>query len=406
MNTSSYYILGLLLALGAASGCKEDAPPSLWDPNYVSGPRPTVTSIDPSANALAGVTMLTITGTNFSAVPGNNLVFFDYLLAPVLQASTTQLQVKAPILAKDSIMVKIAVLRADLYSSPYLYRLLPATEDKFGNLSGAEETVSLECDTAGNVYASMISSGAGVGVWKFTRDGVRGGAAYSPVFSPSVASWRGMKFGPGGALFCVAGRNVIFRIPPGGGAPATWLVGSGLSSLNDLDFDQNGNIWTGGSPATSVFRVKSDKTVKAFPFVGTVRAVRVYNSYLYIGGKRDSLEKIWRFPIVADSLGAQEEYFNFSSLYGPNSFGVFALTFDTNGDMYVGTNASAGIVVVHPTGTSEEYYPGLLFASTAYLTWGNGADLFQSRTGTAEPKAMVKINTQKSSAPYYGRTLP
>jgi hypothetical protein len=306
-------------------GCKDEPPPSLYDPNFVDGPQPTITRIDPTTNALAGVTSVTITGTNFSATPSSNLVLFDATVATVLSASATQLQVKAPALVSDTIKVKVGVLGSTLFSTPFRYGLAAATDAKFGNFSQAEEVVSIECDTAGNVYASMLASGAGIGVWKFTTAGVRGATAYSPAFSSSVASWRGMKFGPGGALFCVAGRNIVFQIPPGGGAATVWASGSGLTNLSDLDFDQNGNLWTAGPQAatSAIFRLKPNKTVKAFPFVGTARSVRVYSGYLYVGGKRDSLEKVWRFPIVVDSLGAEEEYFNISSVYGPNSSGVF-----------------------------------------------------------------------------------
>lgn len=393
------------IVAGMLVGCKEDPPPSLYDATAASGPQPKIAAIAPAGGGLAGVTSLTITGENFNTVPANNLVFFDDVVAPVLQATATQLQLKAPILIKDSIKVKIAVLRSDLYSTPYLYNLTAATDEKFGGISASDEVVSIEADTAGNIFASMLVSGVGSGVWKFSPEGVQGAAAYSPAFSSGVASWRGMKFGAGGAIFCVAGRAIIFRIPPGGGASAVWTSGSGLTNLNDLDFDQNGNMWAGGGPATSIFRIKQDKTVQAFPFVGTVRSVRVYNGYLYVGGKRDSLEKVWRFQISGDNLGTEEEYFNVSSVYGANSSGVYGLSFDTDGDMYVGTDAAAGILLVHPNKASEPYYPGLLKPSTTYLTWGKGAFLFQARGGTVNTKTMVKINTLKTSAPYFGRTL-
>jgi hypothetical protein len=397
-------LLACALIGGIFFGCKEDAPASLFDPNYVSGPQPKVTSIDPPANALAGVTTLTINGSNFSAVAGNNLVFFDKVLVPVLQASTTQLQVTAPILPKDSIQVKVAVQKADLFSDVVYYKLNLAADEKFGNFGASEEPVAVECDTAGNAYVSMLASGLGIGIKKFTAAGVR--SDYSPAFSGAVASWRGMKFGPGGALFCVAGRAIIFRVPAGGGASAVWLS-SGLTNLADLDFDQSGNIWTGGPSATSIFRVKQDKTVQSFPFVGTVRSVRVYNNFLYVGGKRDSLEKVWRFPIDGTgNLGAEEEYFNLSSLYGANSYGVTALTFASDGDLFIGTDGPAGIVVVHPNKSYAPMYPGIIIGQSASLTWGKGFDLFQSRVGTPGPKTIVKINALKTGAPYYGRTLP
>jgi hypothetical protein len=302
------------------------------------------------------------------------------------------------------VKVKIAVAGADLFSSTYTYSLGLPAENKFGNLGANDEVASLDCDTAGNVYASMLNSGLGVGVWKFAPDGTKGVAAYSNAFSTSVGSWKGMKFGPGGAIYCVAARAIIFRIPAGGGNAAVWTSGSGLSNLNDLDFDANGNMWTSGTAATSIFRVKQDKSVQAFAFVGTVRSVRVYNGYLYVGGRRDTLEKVWRFPITGDNLGTEEEYFSLSGYYGQTASGIYGLAFDTNGNLYVGTDASDGIVLVNSSKQGSAYYPGILSAASVYLTWGKGSNLFQGRGGTT--KTIVRINTQKTSAPYYGRTLP
>jgi hypothetical protein len=397
-------LLAVALLAGLLIGCTEEPPPSLYDSNYVSGPQPKVTAIAPATNALAGVTTLTITGENFNSDPAKNMVFFGAATAKLSSATATQLILKAPVVIGDSIKVKVAVQGADLFSTPYLYKLEAPTEDKFGNFGANDEVASMDCDTAGNVFVSMLSSGLGTGVWRFTPDGTKGTTVYSNPFSGAVGSWKGMKFGPGGAIFCVAARAIVFRIPPGGGNAAVWVSGSGLSNLNDLDFDASGNIWTSGTAAASIFRIKQDKSVQAFPFVGTVRAVRVYNGYLYVGGLRDSLEKVWRFPITGDNLGTEEEYFNVSGVYGANSFGVYGLAFDTNGNMYIGTDAADGILLVNSAKQGSPYYPGILSAATVYLTWGKGANLFQGKGGTT--KTIVKINTQKASAPYYGRTLP
>ncbi len=233
-----------------------------------AAPQPKVTGIAPATDALAGVTMLTITGENFKPSTAQNMVFFDAAVATLTSATATQLMLKAPVVIGDSIKVKVAVQGADLFSTPYLYKLEAPTENKFGNFGANDEVASMDCDTAGNVFVSMLSSGLGTGVWKFTPDGTKGTTAYSNPFSGAVGSWKGMKFGPGGAIFCVAARAIIFRIPPGGGNAAVWVSGSGLSNLNDLDFDAAGNIWTSGTAAASIFRIKQDKSVQAFPFVG------------------------------------------------------------------------------------------------------------------------------------------
>jgi len=400
-------LLAVVMLAGVWTGCKEDPPASLYDPNYVSGPQPTVTSIEPASGALAGVTTLTINGQNFSSVPGNNLVFFDKTAVPVLTSTATQLTVTAPALPKDSIVVKVAVNKADLYSASVLYKLELAANEKFVTYGSGEEGFGVECDNDGNLYVSMTSITGGIGVKKFTAAGVR--SDYSPVFGATVASWRNMRFGPAGAMFCTAtGRNIIFRIPPAGGASAIWLSGGGLGQLSDLDFDANGNIWAAGTNG-NIYRVSPAKVVKSFPLVATLRAVRVYNNAVYVGGldRLDSLEKVWKFPVIGtDSLDAGQEYFNLTSVYGTNSYGVYAMTFSADGDLYIGTNAPEGIRLVHPGKTSEAYYFGVIKGATVALAWGKGVDLFQSRSSLPGPASAVKLNAQKEGAPYYGRTLP
>ena len=405
ITRATILLLAVVLFAGIWMGCKEDPPASLYDPNYVSGPQPVVTGIVPAAGALAGVTTLTINGQNFSPVAGDNLVFFDKTPVTVLASTTTQLTLKAPVLPKDSISVKVAVAKSDLFSTAVLYKLDLAANEKFASFGSGEEGVGVECDTAGNLYVSMISLTGGIGVKKFTTAGVK--SDYSPLFSASVASWKNMKFGPGGAIFCTAtGRSIIFRIPPGGGASAVWQSGGGLGVLADLDFDANGNVWASGTNGT-IYRVSPTKVIKAFPCTGTLRAIRVYNNAVYVGGKRDSLEKVWKFPIIGtDSLDAEQEYFNLSSVYGANGSSVNAMTFSLDGDLYIGTDNAEGIRLVHPSKASEAYYSGLIKGTTVSITWGKGTDLFQSRSSIPGPASSVKINTQKAGAPYYGRTLP
>ena len=407
------YVLTTALAAVSLIACNEDPPPSAYDPNYTSPrPQPVITDIAPEV-ALANVSVLTITGLNFDPDPSHNLVFFDNILVPVLQARSTQLQVKAPDLPKDSISVKIGAYKAYLYSNPVLYRLSAAAQE-IGNLQPTESPFGVECDTAGNAYVSVAGVPVSTsGVFKIARSGSR--SLYSPLFGPTVATWRSMKFGPGGALYCVSARNIIFRIPPGGGASSIWLSGNttnGLTALYDFDFDQNGNIWAAGptsgtSDDNKIFRVAQDKTVMGFPFLGLIRAMRVFNGYVYAGGQRGNSQKVWRLPIIStDSLGIEEEYFNFSSV---SATGIInAITFDSEGNLYIGTDAKEAIVIVRPTKVSEPLYPGVIQPGTSSLAWGNGPDIFQSRTssGTGIASTLVKINALKTSAPYYGREMP
>lgn len=415
MKTEHTYITRILLVLAGFlpvslllfSGCEKEAPASLYvapDPNV---PTPTITGFSPPGEALAGVSLVTITGTNFSADPGSDLVAFNGIVAPVLQASTTQLVVRAPVVIADTVYVKVAVRGAsDKFSSIVLYKLGPAVAS-FGGLTVTEVPYGLATDTAGNVYASLTGGGVGTGVTRFDPTGVR--TAYSPRPSPSFNTYTGMKIGWGGALYVAAHKTAILRTPPGGGTTAIWLS-SGLQNIDDLDFDQNGNAWCAGKAATgfntSVFRVTSTKAVRAFPFRANVRSVRVYNNYLYLSGVRDSTEAVWRLPLVGDTLGTEEVYFNLTAYYGGIAHQANCITFSNDGNMFLATDGSDGILIVDLARTGAPYYPGLLSSPIVSLAWGKGAYLYASLSSPASTPTLLKINTEKTGAPYYGASLP
>jgi len=404
LGVTGFAIVASLL-LWSGTGCNEEPPPSLYDPNSVSGAQPVVTSVDPPAGGLAGVTLITITGSNFSSIKQDNLVFFDATLAQVLQASPTQLQVRAPNLVKDSVNVKIAVMRSELFSEVFYYRLEGAVFE-IGNFSKFHEPIGIAADTGGNVFVSALFNGGRDSTYKITSQGAM--AAFSIGFSSSVPRWAALKVGPDG-IYAAALRNAIFLIPLTGGNSALWLLGGALGIVYDFDFDQQGNIWAGGNN-TAIYRVTPAKIVKAFPFVGDVRSARVFQGRVYLAAKVDTVWGVWRFPIIsADSLGPLEQYFNFTAAYGAAN-GAYAITFTSDGDMFIGTDAAAGsLIVVHPDRTSEVFYAGVLKAQSLLFTYDRGTNLYITRTGNAADNAdkkIIRVNTQKMSAPYYGRGDP
>lgn len=413
MKTFSQVVGSFLLPLAGllflTSGCKKDVPPSLYSPLPSSGP--TISSIAPADSALAGVTVVTITGTGFSPVKENNTVYFGSRAGIVEQASATQLQVKTPTFVSDSTPVKIAVFGMDLFSNAIPYRLKPAVIE-FGALPNTvEDPSSIECDAQGNVYASLLSgSGTGLGVKKFTPTGAR--SDYSPIFSTSVNRWTSMKIGPGGFLYTAANRNAVFRIPANGGNSVPWAATTsvGVQFVTDIDFDIDGNIW-GGGDNSSIVRVRPGApgsppaNVRAFPFAGDVRTVRYFQNHLYLAARQDTTWTIWRTRIFSgDSIGPRENYFNFTARFGAAAT-PYTMTFAADGDLFVGTDSLAGsLVVIHPNKTAEQFYPGLISNRIVNMTYGPGNDLYLARTGTADAaKKILRVHTQKQGAPYYGR---
>jgi hypothetical protein len=394
-------VLAGTLLLGFLGGCKEDAPPSLFNPNATSGLQPTITSIAPPSPGLAGVTTLTITGANFSATPGENIVYFDATPGTVLAASSTQLKVRPPALVKDSILIKVSVLGSPTFSNPPLVYKLTAAFTNVAVVSNYGPPWATAADPVGNLYVSI----QGGGIRKI--DANDSGTVWAP---STFTKFSSLKIGKNDTLFGALGLRALIAITQGK-SPAIYVSLPAGVVLTDFDFDAQGNIWAAGTN-TSVYRIAPNKSIKSYPLDAVIRSVRVYNGSVYFAGKTrvDSLEKVLRYPLDASNdLGAQETYFNFSaSAFGAGGQSVYAINFTSQGDLMLGTDYSDPIIVVHPDKSSEVFYPGIFTPTLHILAWGKGTQLVAVK-GTAAAGAVAssekvyRINAQVSGAPYYGR---
>ncbi len=388
-------VLGLVLV----SGCENPKTGSIYDANAPSLPQPTITSVSPAGSAFAGMDTIVINGTNFSTTLGNNSVLFNVTSAALLKSTTTQITLKAPLVALDSVAIRVSVFGAALFSNTYQYKLL-AGMAKFGSFISAEAATSLAVDAAGNLYSGFSSNGLEAGVQKFTPTATR--STYAPA-TAGVAFWSGLKFGPGRFLYAARNARALYRFPAnGGGSGAVWQALPFGVFAYDFDFDQTGMMWVGGNNS-SIYRIAQDKSVTSYPFVGTVRSIRVYNGYLYFSAKTDAGEKIWRAQISASGLGTPEIYFDFGSTYPANQ--ATAITFSSDGIMYIGTDSPDGLVVVNPDKSYNApfaAYKSLYSPAFFSLAWGAADDLYASSTSGVLMKITVR---GKKSAPYYGTTL-
>jgi streptogramin lyase len=283
----------------------------------------------------------------------------------------------------------VAVYKAESFSAIYQYRLAAAVTEY--SLGATAEPYGVTTDADGNIYVSLNAAG----VKKITPDGTVSDYASH---AAGVAKWSAMKMGPGGVLYTARILKAIYQTPAGGGTPVLWVTAGLGNKIYDLDFDAEDNVWACGDNA-AIYRVKADKSVKAFAFACNARSIRVYSGYVYVGGLVGTTEEgVWRAQIInADSLGAFEKYCDFSAAYSGK---VNAITFAADGDMYIGTDAAEAIIVVHPSKTAEALYPGLFTPATLLFAWGKTDDMYAVRSVNT-PK-LIKITMLKNGAPYYG----
>jgi len=409
----SRLLLAAILSLGALlvlfGGCVEENG-SLYDPNADLGPQPTVSSIVSTLmadSALADYDTLTITGTGFSPDPASNWVFFNANIRSPYAATGTELRIRPPKEIGSNVQVRIARRSSDLLSDPITYKLGAAVETFSGLLDTSSHAMAT--DASGNLYvaiSALLSTGsrADAGIHFVTPDGGR--SVYAPP-TPGLVNWTGLKMGPGGFLYAVRNQRAIYRINPGGGSATPWAQITSPSGvlITEIEFDQSGNLWAGGNN-TSIFCIRPDRTYKASPFAALVRSLRVYNGDMYISALAGGENQIWRAPIIGDSLGAAVLYFDFNAAfpgYIPN-----AITFSSDGFLFIATDDPEGIVIVSPGGSVSTPYGGyadLFRPSMRYLAWGSGTSLYGSSSLVADPPSeglFLRIQTRQASAPYYG----
>ncbi len=377
-----------LLFAAAMAGCDSGPAPSLYDPDRPSGPDPAITSIEPAEFALAGVDIVTLAGSNFSADAANNLVYFNEVRAEVAEASPTSLKVKAPATPGADIEVRVSVLGAENYSNGIAYRLEAAVES-FGDVTPVEEPVFIASDPAGNLYVSMRSGGSSAGVIRIAPDGARS------QFVETTFTWRDMLYGADDMLYAVRGVRAVFRFMEGGRQQVWVAIPDNSVRLSAMTFDPDNNMWAGGNNE-NIYRIAPDKSVEAFPFEANVRALRFFGGYLYAAATRDNASGIWRWPVTGGQPGEAERYFDVTGASGAEAL---ALAFAANGDLFVGTNAADPVLLVESGGEGSAFYPGLLLPAAASFAWGVAPNLYmvQGRTDTTTPD-LIRINTRREGA--------
>jgi hypothetical protein len=420
MLNSKKILVGLmsLFLITLLIGCDEDTTPSLWDSyNPPAGTKPVIDNIAPEGESLAGVDVVTITGSGFNPTTNLNIVYFGSMQGKVLEATATQMKVLAPNNPKDTLQVKCSWTKGnDNFSEPKQYRLRVAAGEAVKVANRAPNCMTV--DKAGNIYihAKNSKTEKEIGFIKIAPDGTE--TTFAPTGSAtSSVIFTTMKCGPDNNLLCIrSATKAIFEVKENTAAKA-WASGF-AGNIADFDFDNKGYVWAGGASGNAqLYRISysNPKRMEKYAFTGDVKSVRYFQSALYVAATRDNAEKLIKIPVVSDSVldvANAVEYFDFTSAY-PN-VQIKSITISQDGTIYAGNSDTTSttvppIIMVKTDKTSEIFFSVLLgdaiYASPVQsLAWGIADDLYYLRGKTsAHTQEVVRVITKKYSAPYYGR---
>lgn len=210
-----------------------------------------------------------------------------------------------------------------------------------------------------------------VGVISMNLDPGNGQSAYS-AFSPTGPSLlNDLTFDDDGNLYVTDSfQATIFRVPPGGGPPVVWFTDPRLAGDPNVPFGVNG--------------IRIDKNNK-----------RLYVSVTAENGTLNGV--IYRLPLVASPAAADlEEFHRYPLITGlPLPDGI---AFGKSGKLYVALAGTSQISVLWPDGTEELRFSGPAAnpgGSPDPLPWANPANIaFDDQNGA------LLVTNHASLVPY------
>jgi hypothetical protein len=391
-------IKGVLLSLCClmllvSAGCEFDvATPGYYDQATQSS-TPSITRLVPE-RATPGVNMITIQGQNFSSALDKNKVYFGNAEVDVLTATPTALVVRRPNMT-GTLTVKVVSYDALLVASAPSPYVIDTVLTPFGNfLEGAVET-AMAVDKDGHIYVFQDTP---PNIYKVTPAGERiKVGTVDKTISDAVTA-------PDGQVVIFGRSLTIQKFNPADGKVSDWIKLTKQSAYGD--FDQYGNLWTGGQNNGDLWCVKTDLTKAASNQYkqGQIAEIRVVNGYVYaavINVPTAPASAIYRSKIVdaTGALEAKELVFDRTQagVYATATFKDFAVS--ANGDLYVATNAADPILMVK-SGVQDVLYKGIIPTSAEKLMW-YGNYLYMLNLANAQGN-LYRINIGETGPPYLG----
>ena len=385
--------------------CEEpDAPDSIWDGNDQGGATPIVSGVEPSQGAFAGIDTIMITGQHFSPDVSENLVYFNGMLGNVVSATSSLIGVVPPNLVSDSVQINVAVQGAFVFGKYENLYSLKAAVVEYGPFDQFTDIYSLDLDTQENLIVSLNAT-PDAQFWVVDTD------QDSAVWSSSLAKASGMKMGPTGSIYFVNYQRFLYRDEQGTAKENTEIFKRLNGNATDLDFDENGNLFLGGTGSTidlvDIYNdggltdgVSEAKNLDTLDII----SLKVYNNFLYVLTTTvTSDQSIYKMPILDNSgaLGDLELVFDWSYYTNKEAFALcFALS--EAGDILVGSDWASQPLTIIQNGLATGFYSSILTAPIVYMAWGNENYLYVINK-TDETNRVQKIDTRMAGADYFGR---
>ncbi|MGB3544905.1 IPT/TIG domain-containing protein [Rubrivirga sp.] len=381
-------LTAVALLLVTLPACDFGEGESLFDPDAQTNPAPVVSSVSPTGVVLAGVDVITIEGTNFSATPSDNTVVFDdqqgsTASGVVLEASPTQLRVRVPNLPNPALRFRVAVIGAQDFSNSIDFPLTAAIVP-YGELARTEVPFGIAADDDGTLYLSLENEGSAVGITAIAPDGTR-----SPYFD-SGFPWAALAR-VDGRLFGVRRLRAVFELPEGGRQGVLAAFQPASVSLFSIAGGPDGSVYAGGN-SDVIYRIAPDGSSSETVFPSSVEALVSNTSTLYaVSGEAPA--QVYAITIEGDgSLGAPTPI---ATLPAAGS----ALEVAADGTLYVGLSREEDPVVTVSGGAVEPLYPGVLNGPVQSLAYGAGSQLYMVTAATSSERANVfRIETRRDGS--------
>ena len=385
--------------------CEEpDAPDSIWDENDQGGTTPIVNTVEPSQGAFAGIDTIMISGQHFSTNVSENLVYFNGLLGNVVNSTSSLISVVPPNLVSDSVQINVAVQGAFVFGKYENLYSLNAAVVEYGPFDQFTDIYSLDLDRQENLIVSMNAT-PDAQFWIVDAD------QDSAVWSSSLAKASGMKIGPTGSIYFVNYQRFLYRDEQGTAKENTEIFKRLNGNATDLDFDENGNLFLGGTGSTidlvdiyndggltdGVLEAKNLDTLD-------IISLKVYNNFLYVLTTTVASDQaIYKMPILDNTgaLGDLELVFDWSNYTNKEAFAL-CFAFSEAGDILIGSDWASQPLTIIQNGSASGFYSTILTAPIVYMAWGNENYLYVINK-TDETNRVQKIDTRMAGAEYFGR---